>query len=351
MISLVLYVGIGVIAAAAAVAVAVTLQRIRLLPKKKTRTGKRHIHTRNVQRIGGIVILLVVAPGVVVLLPESNTIIGLLIAGAIIVGAGVVDDIREQPAWKQLIAQGLAIAVVVGSGIGLSYIANPFGEILRLDAVQIPIMTLGGASFVFEPFADIFTAVWLLVLMNTFNWIDGVDGLAPSIGVIAAIAIAAISLLPHVQQPHTAILAVVVAGALAGIFILNKFPASLFLGTSGSMLTGLLLGVLAIMSGSKVATALLVLGVPLLDAVVVVLRRWKAGVPVWKADQRHIHHELLKAGLSQGQVVGVLVTISIGFGIIAIAAQSQAKALSLALLAVVITILTILVKRKQQHKT
>lgn len=151
------------------------------------------------------------------------------------------------------------------------------------------------------------------------NWFDGLDGLAGSVGLTAALALFFVSL--RVDFYPTAVLSLIIAGAAAGFLPWNWHPSRIFMGSVGSMILGFLLGVTAIISGGKVATTILVLGIPILDALIVITRRLKAGQSPFIADQRHLHHRLLKIGLPVPWIVVLINSISIIFAILAVRSQ------------------------------
>jgi UDP-GlcNAc:undecaprenyl-phosphate GlcNAc-1-phosphate transferase len=134
------------------------------------------------------------------------------------------------------------------------------------------------------------------------------------------VTIALLSLSAVVGQPHVAILALLLAGSLAGFLIYNFNPAKVFLGTAGSTFIGFTLATLAIISGGKIATAVLVLGFPILDSLTVIIRRSAAGGLPWQADATHLHHRLLNRGFSTRKTVLTLYAVSAGFGGLALLA-------------------------------
>jgi UDP-N-acetylmuramyl pentapeptide phosphotransferase/UDP-N-acetylglucosamine-1-phosphate transferase len=171
--------------------------------------------------------------------------------------------------------------------------------------------------------------------MYTTKFLDGLDGLATSVSSIGALMVLLLSLTVAYFQPDVALLAVIVLGAQLGFLFWNFHPASIFLGEGGSTLVGYLVGMLAVISGGKLATALLVLGVPLLDVVWIVLRRYRAGgmKQIFVGDRKHLHHRLFDLGWSQTQIVLLYVFISGMFGVSTLFLQSKEKVIILVLLA------------------
>jgi UDP-GlcNAc:undecaprenyl-phosphate GlcNAc-1-phosphate transferase len=148
-------------------------------------------------------------------------------------------------------------------------------------------------------------------MINSINFIDGLDGLSSGIALIAALTLGLISLTVTVSQPFIAVLCFALAGALLGFLRWNFHPATIFIGTSGVMFVGYTLAVLAILGTAKVAVALLVLGVPIIDTFWIIVRRLANGRSPFTPDRGHIHHRLLDLGLTHGQTVLVIYALCI----------------------------------------
>ena len=178
--------------------------------------------------------------------------------------------------------------------------------------------------------------IWIVLVINAFNWFDGLDGLAGGVGIIGMIVLFFLSLTPLVAQPQTAFLALVVAGSLVGFMYFNFSPAYLHLGSVGSGFVGLMLATLSIYAGGKVATALLILGIPIIDFCYVVVCRALRGAYPWQGgDREHFHYWLLDRGWSAAHIVLLFYAISGFFGILALTLQTGVKiAAILALVAI-----------------
>jgi hypothetical protein len=157
-------------------------------------------------------------------------------------------------------------------------------------------------------------------MMNTINWVDGVDGLAGGVVTITALVMATISWL--LGQHTTALLCAALAGATLGFLILNWHPARLFMGDSGAMFLGLALAVLANVGGAKLATMLILLGVPILDTARVIVRRLREGRSPLRFDTSHLHHRLLAGGFSQRQIAALFYVVTAAFGGVTILAAA-----------------------------
>jgi len=160
---------------------------------------------------------------------------------------------------------------------------------------------------------------WIIAVTNAFNFIDGLDGLAASIGVVgfgATLVSAAI-----LGRADVVILSMVLIGALLGFLRYNFAPARIYLGDCGSLLIGYLLATLSLVGATSGTGAVLVyvplfaLALPLLDTTVAIVRRWLRHMPVWKGDHRHIHHRVQALGLTKRQTVGVLAMAAIVFAL------------------------------------
>ena len=162
------------------------------------------------------------------------------------------------------------------------------------------------------------TIFWIVGMINSINWIDGLDGLSSGIAFIAAVTLGLISLTTQVGQPLIAVLCFALAGALLGFLRWNFHPASIFAGTSGVQFVGYTLAVLAILGTAKVAVALLVLGVPIIDTFWIIVRRVSEGRSPFSPDRAHIHHRLLDLGLSHRQTVLAIYGICIVLAVLAL---------------------------------
>ena len=235
--------------------------------------------------------------------PPSPGLAALLLGGAAAVGIGLLDDRFDLRARWQLGGQVLVALVPVALGISVGVIANPFGPgVIRLEGV----------------FAAVFVVVWVVGMINSINFIDGLDGLSSGVALIAALTLAIISVTGTRSEPAVALVCVAFAGALLGFLRWNFHPASIFIGTSGVMFVGYTLALLSILGSAKVAVALLVLGVPIIDTFYIIVRRLAAGRSPFSADRGHIHHRLLELGLSHTQTVLLIYAICASFGVLSL---------------------------------
>ena len=268
----------------------------------------------------------------------DRNLVGVLLGGFILVITGMVDDHYNLNPWTKLALQTVAVLMVSAFGVRIWWVSNPFGG---LDIV------IGNWTYLLVP-------LWLLLMINVMNWFDGLDGLTSGLSSIASIAIVFLSLQPFVSQPATALLAAIVAGAALGFLPFNWHPAKIFLGDTGSMFLGFIIGVFAIISGAKFATAALVLGIPIFDAVWVVSRRWLTGQSLMRGDRLHLHHRFLDAGFSPRTTVLILYSVAAAFGLVALKSSTEGKVTALSWLITFMLLLGItlvIAKQKRQRRS
>ncbi|OGE76923.1 MAG: hypothetical protein A3C85_01285 [Candidatus Doudnabacteria bacterium RIFCSPHIGHO2_02_FULL_48_21] len=308
----------------------------------------RKIHDKPRPKLGGSALYLSFAFGVMCLALlgltdeiSATRIAALLIGALILIVGGILDDKYDLPAYVQIVFPVAAALAVVGSGIHISYITNPFGGEIILDQWK-----LGG----FPVLGSLVVFLWILGMTYTTKFLDGMDGLVSGISGIAGIVIFGLSLAPDVLQTTTAFLALIFAAVCFGFLPFNFHPARIFLGEGGSTFTGFMIGVLAVISGGKIATALLVLGIPIMDAAWVIVRRLWYGSSPFVGDKKHLHFRLLDVGLSQRQAVLFLYFLSAVFGGIAVFLQSWGKLIALGamfLVMIVVAMAVVIIYRKK----
>jgi UDP-GlcNAc:undecaprenyl-phosphate GlcNAc-1-phosphate transferase len=290
--------------------------------------GGRKIHMQPVAYLGGVAIFAGFLVAVVALMPASRQLAALIAGCLILVAVGVVDDIRGLSPWVKLGFQFLAAGVALAGGIGITAITNPFGGVIDLTVGRFPV-ELGPWHFHIAPLANGLSLLWMVGLANTINFLDGLDGLASGVSGIAAVVMFALAVGPHVHQPTVALLAIILAGAAFGFLPYHFYPARIFMGDSGAYFLGLCLAMLAVFSGAKLATAVLVLGVPIVDSLWAVTRRLAKRTSPFRADKKHFHHLLLDAGMSQRQAVLTVYAVAAAFGTVALMVGSFAKLMAL----------------------
>lgn len=271
--------------------------------------------------------------------------LAIIIGGAILMLGGFLDDKFDlSPKFTWLFpAVACLIIVLSGIGIGIKSLSNPFGSPISIDfSLDLGTWNLELSALVMW--------LWLMGMIYTTKFLDGLDGLTSGIALVGGLTLFALSLNERVNQPITASIAIIFAGSLLGFLLYNFYPASIFLGEGGSTFAGFMLGVLAIILGAKIATALLVMGIPIMDAAWVIVRRIFYRSSPFLGDRRHLHYRLLDIGFSQKQAVLTLYGISAIFGFTAVFLQSLGKLIALVLLFCVMIFLalaTVMVYKRQ----
>jgi len=287
-------------------------------------------------RLGGVAIII---GFLAVIFLDGNLVIsqklwGVIAASIFILVFGIIDDFFELD-WKTQLLFQIAVAILVFIiGVRVEYITNPLGGIvfLNLGKYLIP-------SFLFAIF-------WIVLMINSMNWIDGVDGLSGGVSLIGALTIFLLSLKPEVNQPPVAIIAMALSGAILGFLIFNFYPSKILAGTSGSMFMGFILAALAIFAGTKIATALLVMAIPIIDAVWVMAERIKSGNSIFKSDNRHLHHKLLDLGWSQKKIALFFFSVTVFIALIAVNTRAMGKIITMALVAIIMLSVLVFLNRK-----
>lgn len=274
----------------------------------------RRVHRAAIPRLGGIVLFLSLLTATSALFFVNNQVtqslhngwsklLAALIPAILIFIIGVVDDLRELPAAVKLAGQILAAALFYALGG-------------RIEALSLPVV-----GFVELPsvIGLTMTVAWVVAITNAFNLIDGLDGLATGAGLFASCVMIVVSYVSG--HAFVTVIALALAGALIGFLRYNFYPASIFLGDSGSLLIGFLLATLAVQGIQKasmavaVAIPLLAFGVPVVDTGLALARRFLSKRPLFQGDREHIHHKLLARGWSQRRVALVLYGVSALLGL------------------------------------
>ncbi|MGE4272114.1 MAG: glycosyltransferase family 4 protein [Desulfitobacterium sp.] len=301
--------------------------------------GGRRVHKTPVPRIGGIAIYAAFWVAVIFMGNWDRGIWGLFFGSTIIMLVGVVDDIFNLRPLVKLVWQIVAAAVLLFFGFSMNKISLPFMD-KPLDFAAIGLGWLG----------LVLVVIWIVGLVNTVNISDGLDGLAAGICFEAALLLCWSAF--RINEFTEAHLTLALAGAALGFLFFNFHPARVFMGDSGSMFLGYIIGGISIMGLLKTATILglvfplLVLGMPLTDMTFAIIRRKVRGLSIAKADRGHLHHRLLDAGLSQRQAVLLLYGMSGCFGIAAVFGALGSWILAAALLIADFALLLIILMRR-----
>ena len=282
----------------------------------------RRVHQRPIPRTGGLAVatsfITIGAAGFIVsqvfdiALPgrpvRSVEVAALMIGVGVGALMGYVDDRYQLRARWQFVAQFILAGIALLGGILIDRVPNPFGENLPFGTHELGVAAAAAA-----------TALWIVGMLNSANFIDGLDGLLAGIALIAATTLGVISLVVPPVQPVVAMLCALLAGSLLGFLPYNFHPARVFIGTAGVFAVGYALAVLSVLGTAKVAVALLVLGVPVIDTFWIIIRRLSQRRSPFSADRGHFHHRLLDLGLTHRQVVLLIYAICIVLAVLSLA--------------------------------
>jgi UDP-GlcNAc:undecaprenyl-phosphate GlcNAc-1-phosphate transferase len=305
------------------------------------RISQRHIHCAGATRIGGIA--MIIAFNATVLLNcdlvITSELYGVMFASIVLLMVGVRDDLREVD-WKtQFFFQIVAAFLIFASGIRIYFITNPLtGGILNLNSgfgvICSALLVIG----------------WIILMINSMNWLDGIDGLSGGITFIGAVTIFFLSLKPEVNQPPMAILSLIVAGLALSFLVFNFHPSRVMAGTSGSMFMGFILAILAIFAGTKIATSILVMAIPVMDCIWVIGMRIKNKKSIFKPDNIHLHYKLLELGWSQKKIALCFYSVTVLISIVALNTRFIGKTITLLTVAVIMTVFLLTINSKISDK-
>ncbi len=318
---------------------------------------KRKIHKKPTPLLGGLAIFITIFLIVFLFFktdiwPQGDislkNIIGLFMGGLILMIGGFLDDKYNLKPGQQIICPILAAIFVIISGVGIEFINNPFGEgYIYFNNTKIELLRIKGIPYYFTPLADIVTFVWLIILMYATKLLDGLDGLVSGLTMIGSLSIAGLCLLTKFFQPDMGLLAMIVSGAFLGFLFYNFHPASIFLGEGGSLFAGFILGSMAILSGSKLATTFLIAGLAIFDIFGVFFKRLLKGKSPFKGDKSHLHFRLLRFGISKERAVIIYWIIALIFGLSALFLQTIGKVIAIIGLLIIFMLLGIFLPVKK----
>lgn len=250
---------------------------------------------------------------------EARHWLGFFIGACFLMLGGFLDDKYNLKPREQIIFPLLAIASVILGGVNIEKITNPFGGFFYPGLFSAALLT-----------------IWLLGMMYTTKLLDGLDGLVSGVAAIGGIIIFLFTMTTKYYQPDIGLAALIFAAACLGFLFFNWHPAKIFLGEGGSLLLGYILGVLAIISGGKIAIALLIMGIPIMDVAWTIIRRILAGKNPFKfPDRKHLHFRLLDLGFGARKTVLIYYAFSSIFGLSALFLQSRGKVFALGILVLI----------------
>jgi len=325
-------------------------KRLKLVTDIKKRYHPAHTHQGIIPRAGGVPIFIAIVLSTLLFIPINKIVIGILVASFFLVLIGVLDDYSDISPYLRFVANIVISAIVIGFGLGIPFISNPLGGVIRLDTWQIPIVFIGAHTI--WVFADLLAIIWLTWTTNMINWSKGVDGQLPGFVGIACIFLGLISqrFTAHdISTSTVTLLSFVVAGAYLGFLPFNFYPQKIMPGYGGGGLAGFLLGVLAILSFGKVGTAILILSIPMLDAIYTMFRRIKKLKSPFKADWGHLHHRLLEIGWGKRRIAIFYWFITLILGLSSLFLKGIEKIIAFATIALLLLFFMILIDKMKKR--
>jgi UDP-GlcNAc:undecaprenyl-phosphate GlcNAc-1-phosphate transferase len=272
--------------------------------------------------------------------PLGSVELGVLIGIVTLALVNFVDDRTPLPFRFRLLVQLAVCALIFAAGTRIYTVTNPFGGIVKLDTVDLP----GGAFGPLPLFSGIFTVGWLLLTVNALNWFDGIPGQVSILSTIGFTMLGLLALLRN-GQPEVAMIAFTLGAIALACCCFDFPPGKVLMGDSGSMFFGLMLGVLGVYQGGKVATAFLAIGIPLIDAAFVIVSRMLRGSSPFKGGRDHLHHLLLARGWSARKVVLLTAAVSTAFGATALFSNTAQKGIAAVVLLCVVSVISVYAKR------
>ena len=269
---------------------------------------ERRMHTRPIPRFGGLAIYLGTVVAILIAAPHTMKVMGIVLGGTFIYAVGLYDDLKNMSAKVKLLCQIISGLIVFATGTKIAYIHIPFHDQSSYIFLSPVLMCL-------------LTVLWVVGFTNTINLIDGLDGLAAGITLIASLCVAYSAVLTG--HPETAILMLAIAGGALGFLPYNFNPAKIFMGDAGSQFLGFMVASVSLETMKSTTIIILLipliaLGIPIFDTTFAIIRRKKANRPIMEADKGHLHHRIMAWGMGQKRTVILLYAISGILGICAI---------------------------------
>ncbi|WP_173915598.1 glycosyltransferase family 4 protein [Halobacillus sp. Marseille-Q1614] len=290
----------------------------------------RKVHKKPMPRLGGLAVYLSVVLGVIVYMPDDPLVFPILLGATIIVCTGIIDDIVNLKPLYKLMGQGTAAFIVIASGIQIEFINLPDQTVIDFQFWSIPI-----------------TLLWIVGVTNSINLVDGLDGLAAGISSIALLTISGMAIM--VGNEFVMLIGLMMLGGTLAFLVFNFYPAKIFMGDTGAMFLGFMISVLSLLGFKNVTLfslviPILILGVPISDTIIAMVRRTMQRKPIMKADFSHLHHNLLKLGYSHPQTVVVIYTLSALFCLSAVLFSQATLINSLVVVVLLVFTLEIIVE-------
>ncbi len=311
-------------------------------------------HREAVPRGGGIVIFLATFLAAAMLLDFDKYLLAIFLGASILTFVGLLDDILDLNPYFRLFTGLFAALIVVGAGIGIAYVSNPFGPgVIHLDQPRL-YFELFGTDHSIWLLSSLFAIFFIVWNMNIINWAKGVDGQLPGFVAVSCLFIAILAgrFVDAPTQFNVANLALIVSGAFAGLLVWNFYPQRIMPGYGAGSLAGFFLSVLAILSGAKVATMLMVLAVPTADGLFTILRRLLAGKSPFWGDRGHLHHKLMDYyGWGKRRIAIFYILSSTALGGLSLLLDSTGKLIAIITTTVIVFAFLIYTKLASNNKS
>jgi UDP-GlcNAc:undecaprenyl-phosphate GlcNAc-1-phosphate transferase len=266
--------------------------------------NNRKVHEKIMPRMGGLVIYISFMLGILIMNPDSQYHLAIILGSVIIVATGILDDIFELSAKVKLFNQiAAALVVVLWGGVQVNFINLPFGGVLEFGVLAVPI-----------------TIIWIVGVTNAINLIDGLDGLAAGVSSIALISISGMAIV--MGDVYVMTIGFILLVSTLGFLFYNFYPAKIFMGDTGALFLGYMIAVLSLLGFKNVAfisfiIPVIILGVPMTDTIFAIVRRLVKKAPLSAPDKSHLHHCFLDLGYTHKQTVLLIYAISAMFGLTA----------------------------------
>ncbi len=323
------YLLVALVSAVAAVIITPLAQRLSFRLGIVADPGGRRRHAGRIPKLGGVAVFAAWLAGVGLiywLLPpaEPNDALrlrGVVVGSFVVVIGGLLDDRYDLPPWAQFFIQLLGVLIAILHIIFIEVFTNPLPSTALWEAIPLFRVDDNGVwVWLWRPLALLFTAFWIVGMINAVNFLDGLDGLAAGVCLIAAAFFAYHSY--RLDQVTVPLFPLALAGALLGFLAFNFAPARVFLGSAGAYFLGYQMATLSILSPAKLSTALLVMAVPIIDVAWQIVSRIRHGRHPMRGDRGHLHFRLSDRGLPTARIVLGYYVVAILFGLIAILVAS-----------------------------
>jgi len=327
-------------------------KKLNLVTDAKTRRHPAHTHKGIIPRAGGLPIYLSILFTSLIFLPINKIIFGILIASFFLIILGLFDDAYDLSPYLRFVFNILISTLVIAFGLGIPYISNPFfGGAIRLDFWQIPV-NFFGLHYIWVV-ADLLAIIWLTWSTNMINWSKGVDGQLPGFVAITAIFLGLLSQRftgYDISAQSVTILSFIVAGAYLGFLPFNYYPQRIMPGYGGGALAGFLLGILSILSFGKLGTAVLILSIPIIDAIYTMIRRLEKKQSPFRADWGHFHHRLMEIGWGKRRIAWFYWLISLILGISSLFLKGIQKLIAFMTIALLLLVFMFIIERMKKQR-